>query len=102
MGMFDYVRCEYPLPAPEIQGHLFQTKDTPEPVMRTWVIGADGGLQLEKDPPPGVPVWGLIRGPFGIYTSDEGWWYDVDFEFINGRVSSVKVSKSPLQTPSTS
>jgi len=59
MGMFDYVRCKYPRPAPEVQDQLFQTKDTPEPGMVTWVIGADATLAPESEPPEGIPVWGL-------------------------------------------
>lgn len=27
MGMFDYIRCEHPLPAPNAEGLQFQTKD---------------------------------------------------------------------------
>jgi len=99
MGMFDYVRCRYPLPAPEVQEKIFQTKDTPEPGMVTWVIGADGSLALESEPAKDIPVWGLIRGPLIIYTGHGGFWYDVRFEFADGRVTAVKVTKSALEPP---
>jgi hypothetical protein len=43
MGMFDWVRCEYPLPDPEAQGYQFQTKDTPC-LMEHYIITAEGRL----------------------------------------------------------
>jgi len=49
MGMFDYLRCEMPLPPepPPPDGCLFQTKDVPTPqlYMEEWVILADGRLK---------------------------------------------------------
>lgn len=54
MGMFDNIRCEYPLPLPEDQGELagkdwtkhgFQTRDLGEG-MGTYCIRADGTLWL--------------------------------------------------------
>lgn len=44
MGMFDYIRCEIPLPGVP-PGTLFQTKDTQEWCeMKEFVIRADGTL----------------------------------------------------------
>jgi hypothetical protein len=43
MSMFDWVRCEYPLPHPEAQGLQFQTKDTPC-LMEHYTITAEGRL----------------------------------------------------------
>ena len=44
MGMFDYLNCKYPLPAPEANGYEFQTKDTPTQMMDRYEIREDGSL----------------------------------------------------------
>ena len=49
MGVFDYIRCELPLPKtptppPESDGGLFQSKDTPDQWMTIYTITADGRL----------------------------------------------------------
>ena len=46
MGMFDYVRCEMPLPETPgaVFNRLFQTKDTPDQSMTVYTITADGRL----------------------------------------------------------
>jgi hypothetical protein len=47
MGMFDYVKCEYPLPegAPDwAKGVYFQTHDTPRQFMENYTITAEGRL----------------------------------------------------------
>lgn len=43
MGMFDYVRCEHPLPAPDTAGLEFQTKDL-GCELDVFTIRADGSL----------------------------------------------------------
>ncbi len=47
MGMFDELKCEYPLPIPEVQDVIFQTKDTPNQMLDLFVIKADGSLWVE-------------------------------------------------------
>lgn len=46
MGMFDYIRCEMPLPETDIMpGTIeFQTKDTPDQGMTLYTIKADGRI----------------------------------------------------------
>lgn len=54
MGMFDYIHCEYPLPScpqalidrwgKSAKDIAFQTKDTPEQMMMSYVITKDGEL----------------------------------------------------------
>lgn len=46
MGMFDYIRCEMPLPeTPEPPpGDVFQSKDTDDQYMTLYTITADGRL----------------------------------------------------------
>jgi len=48
MGLFDYLRCEIPLPAVGCEGYEFQTKDTPSQYMENYVIRADGSLWVEE------------------------------------------------------
>ena len=62
MGMFDYVRCEAPLPdgKPDTE---FQTKDFPEPYMETYTITSAGRLvhramRYEFVPEEERPYWG--------------------------------------------
>lgn len=43
MGLFDNVRFSYPLPIPQAQGELFQTKDL-ENQLGTYVVEGDGSL----------------------------------------------------------
>lgn len=43
MGMFDYLRCAYPLPD-EAPAGGWQTKDTPSQLLEEYVINADGRL----------------------------------------------------------
>ena len=46
MGMFDYIKCEMPLPETDVapRAVLFQTKDTPDQYMTIYTITADGRL----------------------------------------------------------
>jgi len=73
MGMFDELRCEFPLPDPIVQDEIFQTKDL-ERLLDRYTITSDGRLILhqvryeevpEKERPYyGTPEWkrgGLIQ-----------------------------------------
>lgn len=44
MGMFDYIRCEYPLPIPEMQDRSFQTKFADWCYLDDYTITKDGRL----------------------------------------------------------
>lgn len=44
MGVFDYLRCEYPLPGPGNDGREWQTKDTPAMYLEEYTITVDGRL----------------------------------------------------------
>lgn len=47
MGMYDELRCEYPLPAKDAQDRTYQTKDTPSQFLDTYIIRPDGTLWHE-------------------------------------------------------
>lgn len=79
MGMFDEVRCEYPLPDGfDTQGVWFQTKDTPEQYLQRYVLCIDGALVVE-DTRESVPFHGALTfyttnvcgvSPKGVITDD--------------------------------
>lgn len=48
MGMFDDLRCDYPLPAAGANALRYQTKDTPAQWCDLYVIDADGQLLHEQ------------------------------------------------------
>lgn len=48
MGMFDDLRCKFPLPLPQFEEMLFQSKDTPAQFMDAYEIREDGTLWHES------------------------------------------------------
>lgn len=48
MGMFDDLRCDYPLPADGANALAYQTKDTPAQWCELYVITKDGQLMHEE------------------------------------------------------
>ena len=60
MGMFDKLKCEFPLPdsfSPE--GVWFQTKDTPEQNLQRYILSPDGTLMAEATQEP-LPFHGAL------------------------------------------
>jgi hypothetical protein len=47
MGMFDYVRIKWPLPWPEVQDSVWQSKDTPAQYLDNYEVREDGTLWHE-------------------------------------------------------
>lgn len=88
MGMFDYVRCELPLP--EEQDAVFQTKDTNQQYMMHHTLRADGRLILHdydteltpkaERPYPDTPD-DNIQSMFGSIRKKAGTERDVDQNF---------------------
>lgn len=103
MGMFDYVRCELPLPleASVDQSRMveFQTKDTPCN-LDTYIIGADRQLMVAKwlgdQASNDTPVKCDYTGWIYFYTSvrddpkNRGW---VEFKakFFDGIVQTIEL-----------
>jgi hypothetical protein len=52
MGMFDYVKCHYPLPVKGAEDLIYQTKDTPSQWLDMYEIRADGTLWHEDRSDP--------------------------------------------------
>lgn len=49
MGMFDYIKCKYPLPVEGANERSFQTKDTPSQSLDHYEIKENGMLFKVKD-----------------------------------------------------
>jgi len=103
MGMFDNIRCEYPLPGnpPANAAELdFQTKDL-ESLLQTYVITPAGVLQLDG---ANVPFSGTVdfywsnivaSGP-GIYTHDGEDAHHLEYQalFIDGKVTRMEETEN--------
>lgn len=79
MGMFDYLRCEYPLPVDGANALEYRTKDTPAQYLDRYEIREDGTLwheeyDMEDRSPsakwrrehPGEPLPGGLVGLYGL------------------------------------
>lgn len=118
MGMFDYIRCEVPLPDGFEGEPLFQTKDF-DRALATHVI-KDGGLYLDEGhyetvPKSGRPNLDAEEGPLAALKGSLRWMpnlvhqpdvhgvvnfygqdangkrHEYDAEFTDGRLVCVKV-----------
>jgi len=89
MGMFDYIKCNMPLPETPVPppSHGFQTKDTPDQYMTEYTITEDGRLswkpyRIEEVPKAERPYpdakGGSLRALCGILRRVEG-----DTEFVD-------------------
>lgn len=100
MGLFDEVRCDYPLPNPEHQDLKFQTKDL-ENLLDEYVVTRRGRLVRETEGGPfdqrRCHVVCPIHKDVSIYTSVEVAGGDREcieyvFRFTEGRVTRVRRS----------
>ena len=117
MGMFDEVICHYPLPWPEVQDAIWQSKNTPAQYLDRYEIRSDGtlwheaytsrweedassplGFRLYRDDVHWVQV-SDVGGELEIHTFVEhadhpgGQWYRVLFWFRNGTVKDMISSR---------
>jgi hypothetical protein len=77
MGMFDHVRCRYPLPDPEAQELEYQSKSTPAQALDNYVITPDGNLLHEEYD---TRMEESAEAPFGFYPHrDNCRWVAVDY-----------------------
>ena len=107
MGMFDHVRCNFPMPDKEANALNFQTKSMPISLLDDYEITADGRLLHEAyetrhvdDPssPFGFYMERInrrwepadFRGELEIHACHDGVWYSYLFWFKNGRVADTQ------------
>jgi hypothetical protein len=118
MGMFDNIKCDYPLPDSEGMEEVFQTKDL-ENVMDELTITKEGRLILhsvvwevvpeEERPYYGKPEWemgifkmfGSLRriptgdrdlkfhGILNMYRIKEDFMYEYDLQFTDGNLTKI-------------
>ena len=89
MGMFDDLKCEYPLPDEEVQGEWFQTKSL-HCNLDGYVISKDG--YLEKLQP--ISFTGVIR----FHSIHDGRWYEYVAVFVDGRLQELKPADKHKKT----
>jgi len=95
MGLFDTVRCEYPLPNARHQRLEFQTKSL-ESTLDDYTITRDGRLVRHArrgEHGPGRDVEWPMHGDVTIYTqvdSDDGAWVEYLVRFTHGRVEWIR------------
>jgi hypothetical protein len=101
MGMFDYVKCEYPLPS-NPPCSAWQSKETPAQYLDTYMISADGKLLHEESDPQekmdtGQSSTGRMielsdfTGEFEFHDSDAvtGDWWSYTAKFASGKLLSI-------------
>jgi hypothetical protein len=94
MGMFDEIRCEYPLPgdAPADAADLdFQTKDL-DCLLEKYTITKDGVLQGKEHFTGSINFYtnNIVAGP-GIYTADGEDAHHLEYlaVFVDGKISEI-------------
>ena len=102
--MFDYVKCEYPLPIEGLENAEFQTKDTPEQYLETYRITKAGRLLqpivrrevvpederpncIGKPPEERTEVDKFIGAMRVIVEREEDMNYHGDLDFYGGRTN---------------
>lgn len=110
MGMFDTVRCEYPLPNARHQDLEFQTKNL-ECALFTYIITREGRMIRRAWSRPGEKPnpdfeW-FLHGDIRIYTdvkTEEPSWVEYVVRFTHGQVEWIRpleeVEKDPGVIPS--
>lgn len=114
MGMFDNLKCSYPLPINGLENEVFQTKDTPAQMLDLYEIRADGTLWHEnydtedKSDPNAEGIKRLLgcctkvnkrwefedtfTGEIKFYTfldDNERLWFEFSSYFINGKLQCL-------------
>jgi hypothetical protein len=96
MGMYDDLRCHYPLPVAGANERDYQTKDTPCQYLNKYEITAEGVLRHRVwDADEGLaPKWighpdfiGEIR--FYDFKEEDGGWIEWSSYFVNGLLKEV-------------
>jgi hypothetical protein len=102
MGMFDTIRCEYPLPAPPqlagAQGLEYQTKDTPIQFFDNYKISADGFLyHLDYDIEDRSDPIDDFTDTIAFYTfacpEYSRGWIEFEADFTNGKLTNIRLTR---------
>ncbi len=97
MGLFDNIKCEYPLPDPEVQDTTFQTKDL-DCCLYYYTLTREGRL-VQPMKMDDATTWnrdinwhGVVR--FYDYRPDNTW-YEYEATFDRGQLVSLKKGEPP-------
>lgn len=96
MGMFDYVKCEVPLPD-GYDGANLQTKDFEDPYLETYIIRSDGRL-IHRRPKYDVDPTGVIHGEvdknfhgiLNFYAYEKDVWREYNAKFTDGQLVGIE------------
>lgn len=109
MGLYDYIRCRYPLPVEGANALEFQTKDTDAQYLDHYEIREDGTLfheqydpRIEKDEKAPLGFyshrenvrWEQIKmtGEIRFYASgDDGSWIEFSAYFLDGNLREINL-----------
>lgn len=116
MGLFDYVRCHYPLPVDGANDLEYQTKDMDCPYMERYEIRADGTLWKEhydtedRSDPNAEGLMALAgcatrvnyrwepepyTGAMEFYKDHNGRWLEFAALFKDGRIAGLVDNSAP-------
>ncbi len=84
MGIFDEIKCEYPLPEPELQAEIFQTKSLLDMRFRRCFITKDGKLIAD-----GIDL--DFHGYVYMCTHFKKEFYEYAVKFTDGKVVEIKL-----------
>ena len=101
MGMFDYLRCSYPLPVEGANDRNYQTKDTPAQLLDKYEIREDGTLwhqsvDYDEEAIPEAPFiqCGNFTGEIRFYDftkpNHEGW-IEWSAYFTKGKIAALNL-----------
>ena len=106
MGMFDSLRCLYPLPVAGANTRDYQTKDTPCQSLNKYEITANGVLRhkeidYEDNSESGDWVGHPdLTGEICFYDLDDGGgWIEFSSYFVNGVLSQVHLIRDTTKEP---
>ena len=97
MGMYDELRCNYPLPVPGANARDYHTKDTPCQYLNKYEITADGVLRhKEWDAEDGLGDKWIghpdFVGEVRFYDYKEcGGWIEFSAYFVNGVLKELRL-----------
>ncbi len=93
MGVYDYLRCEYPLPVGGVNDVEYQTKDTPSQWCDNYEITKDGRLRHKEW--DGDDKWIYhddISGEIYFYELFEcGRWLEFCADFLDGVLLEIRL-----------
>lgn len=95
MGMYDDLRCHYPLPVAGANAREYQTKDTPSQLLNKYEITAEGVLRHQEwDADEGLKSEWIghpdFTGEVRFYDlKDCGGWIEFSAYFVNGLLKEL-------------